>query len=828
MSKNKPKKKRSAGRVLLRVLLIMILLAALVCVGLGIYFGPKLMAYNAQAKKAVSESTEETFRPSETGYIYDADGQLITTLKGAGSSEYLSYDQIPQTAVDAFVAVEDRTFWTNHGIDLKGLVRVGVNYVLSRGQEKHGASTITQQLVKNTFLTQEVTMKRKIQEFFYAWYVNRKYSKKEIMEFYINNIYFANGYYGLESAAQGYFSKSAGELSLSELVYLCAIPNRPNYYDPIANPDNALSRRNKILKDMRNMGTITQSEYDEALSQKITLNRQSNDSNYNDYAATYATDCAIRMLMKNAGFQFQYHFDTDTAYENYLASYDEAFNKASQELYTRGYKVYTSLDMKKQETLQEAVNTALSFDGEKKDDGIYALQGAATVIDNETGKVVAICGGRSQDSLSRHSLNRAYQSYRQPGSTMKPVIVYTPALQSDASSKSDTTYSANTDLQDINVTKAKENNSQISSLTGTHYSFRDAVAQSKNGCALQVFYDIGVDYGLSFLDKLHFTKIVPDDETIVSALGGLTYGVSTVEMAGAYAAIANLGEYRETTCITSIKNAQNEELYSDYCSQVYEKSASAKMIDILHSVMTEGTGRRMGWTLDTEVIGKTGTTNDSKDGWFCGATPYYTIAVWVGYDTPRGLDSLMGGSYPAQIWKSAMTNYVSALPTKEFDISDYLDSSENGDSTESESESSSVLDDSTLLAQVRTIASEMLSLDPSSASFDSELSALYAQGSNLAASITGSALQATASEILDSAYNRMKDRGSHSQETDPAESSSEPTQAPTNAPEPTKPVETTAADHHDETTKPTSETKRETHESHENTKPEPDNNAGSE
>lgn len=658
--KQKKDKKRSCpGSFLFRTFRILLLLVVAGGVYAAVRFYPTFHQYYTEAKEKVEESSEDTFHPNESSYIYDKDGNVLAKLRRGGDSAYLTYDEIPEAVVDAFVSIEDHSFWSNPGFDLKGIMRISVDYIRSGGTVKHGASTITQQLARTIFLTQEKTLERKGKEILIAKMLTDKYTKEQIMEFYVNNIYFANGYYGIEAAAKGYFGKSVSELSLSQIAYLCAIPNRPSYYDPFENPENALNRRDKILKDMMEQGYITEEESNEALEEEITVS----ETIYalHNYETTYAIHCAAEALMQADEFEFKYHFDSNEEYESYQESYEEAYDRMKTELYTGGYKVYTSIDRDMQDTLQHVLDETLSFDQEKTEDGIYTFQGAAAVIDNETGKVAAIVGGRSQEEAGTFSLNRAFQSYRQPGSTIKPLIVYTPALQLG--------YLPNSQLQEISVSQAKKAKKKavISEMTGERYTLRKAVEQSKNGCAYQLFNGIGVKYGLSFIESMHYTRIVPSDYTLSAALGGLTYGTTAVQMASGYAALANYGEYREETCIVSIQSSDGEEKYTDYSAQIYDADSAKTMLDILAGVMTDGTGKVLHWNSGVEAIGKTGTTNGSKDGWFCGATPYYTIAVWCGYDTPRTLDSLYGGSYPGQIWKKAMEACISDLPDAEFE-----------------------------------------------------------------------------------------------------------------------------------------------------------------
>lgn len=512
-----------------------------------------------------------------------------------------------------------------------------------------GASTITQQLSRTIYLTRERSVIRKIKEMMVSIRLTRKYSKQDIMEFYINTACYSNGIYGLEAAAKAYFGTGASQLSLSQIAYLCAIPNRPEYFNPYKHPKRALERRDKILKDMYEEGYISKSAYGEACKEKIRIVKQV--SEFNNYETTYAVHCAAEYLMKLHGFDFRYEFQDDADYEAYQESYEAAYNLEKSNLYAKGYQVTTSLRVDAQRAIQQALDNNLAFATQTDPQtSVYELQGAVTVIDNMTGKVIALAGGRSQENLNNvYSLNRAWQSYRQPGSTFKPLAVYTPALMNG--------YTPETTVYDIDVKTARQPGVDISSLRGTAMPLRSAVEQSKNGVAYSVFYDIRPSYGLEFITKMKFDRIVPQDYTLSAALGGLTYGATTVQMAGGYCTLVNQGEYRDPACLVSLKDSSGKELYKEEKPErVYDAQAASVMLDILKGVLTNGTAKSMKWSESSALAaaGKTGTTNGSKDGWFCGVTPYYTISVWVGYDTPKTLDNLYGATYPAGIWKDAM------------------------------------------------------------------------------------------------------------------------------------------------------------------------------
>ena len=620
-------------------------------------FMPVVKGYEKEVADVVDRSDLDTFRLQETSYIYDAKGDALAKLTGDEDSSYLSYEDIPKSAVNAFVAVEDRTFWENPGIDVKGIARVIVHYLRSTGDEMHGASTITQQLARNRFLTREVSLERKIKEMIMARDLTKKYSKEQIMEFYINDINYGNYFYGLEAAAKGYFGKNAKDLTLSQICYLCAIPNSPTYYNPYNHPERALERRDKILDDMKDCGFISEEECKQAKNEQITVARQKVP--LHNYETTYAIDCAVRYLMEKDGFSFQYGFRNKQDYKDYVSRYNEAYEQERNALYTGGYSIYTSLDPSMQLKLQDAVDSTLSFSDKTSDNGIYAFQGAATAVDNATGKVVAIVGGRTQDTTT-YTLNRAFQSYRQPGSTIKPVIVYTPALENGWTSGSMVT--------DIDVSEAKVPGTSVRELSGDTMTLRRAVERSRNGVASSVYDSLTPDLGLAYLTQMRFDNIVPDDYNDATALGGFTYGVTTEEMAGAYSAIANHGEYHNPTCIVKlIDNSGNDVFKDPEGSQVYQRESADVMVDIMKGVITDGTASSMGWDSDVEAAGKTGTTNGSKDGWFCGVTPYYTIAVWVGYDQPKELSNLYGATYPAAIWKKGMSGLVEGKAAATFD-----------------------------------------------------------------------------------------------------------------------------------------------------------------
>ena len=760
----------------LRILLKSI--GVLLCIGLvaGLIGGgiaytklkPYYDEYELFARKVVVESNNSTFRGMENSYIYDSNNNIIAKLRSDKDTNWLEYDEIPTDAINAFIAVEDRTFWDNPGYDIKGIIRVGLQAVKTKGDEVHGASTITQQLARNIFLTHEVSLERKAKEILIAKELTYKYSKKQIIEYYVNDICFANSFYGLEAAANGYFNKKSSELTLSQIAYLCAIPNRPEYYNPYKYPDRALERRDKILGDMYELGYITRTEYTKAKYETIKLEKP--DYEFKDYQSTFAIDCAVRYLMEDNGFNFVYNFTTMDEYNTYKNNYNVAYENARNQLYSGGYNVYTTLDSDIQQEMQEVLDEQLSFEEDTDEEtGIYKLQGAITVVDNKTGKVIALIGGRSQDNTDKvYSLNRAYQSYRQPGSSIKPLVVYTPALMSG--------YTPNTTVYNISVSEAKQKGVDVQSLTGEAMTLRSALERSKNGVAWQIFDKLGADYCMSFLNKMKFSSICPNDYFNSSSLGGLTYGVTTVEMAGAYSTLVNHGVYREPTCIKEIINKNGVNIYGDEIDiQVYDSKQADKMVDMMTGVIKQGTAAKLNWYKSTDMIAacKTGTTNDSKDGWLCGFTPYYTVTVWVGYDTPKTLSNLYGATYPGQIWKSAMLKLIQDKEViTEFEKSDdyyELSYEHNPDLPESayekylpgRSDEEQLADGYTVFDYrkdrvigegVTSIVNQMYSIDRNDIGYTINLSNLYTNGCQIIATLYSSSYKDEMQKWLDDVY----------------------------------------------------------------------------
>lgn len=658
MEENRRKKKRKKSRKKDRsfyILQTLIVIAFILVIALLVRsnYARGILSLRREAIETVKNSTIEDLQGQRVGVIYDAEGGVLAELKNERNIRYLSSEEIPENVKDAFVSVEDKRFYKHHGVDFFALTRA-VTKLINKDAITQGGSTITQQLSRNVFLSHEVSWQRKVKEIFISLELEKIYSKDQILEFYVNNIFYGNNCYGIESASRKYFGKPVSECSLSQTAFLCAIPNSPTRFDPLKNKENTLQRRDVILEAMYDNDKITEAEYKEALAEEITVDSHS-VSYEQSWAKPYVIHCLVEEIMAADGFEFEYDFAQVTDKEDYEERYNETFSKYREELYRSGYQIYTSIQPKHQAALQKAIDEKLEPYNTKNTNGSYALQCAATCIDNETGLVTAIVGGRSQEDVS-YDYNRAYLSSRPPGSAIKPLVVYTPLLERG--------YTADSIVQDQKAADGPRNsNNQYSG----SISLRTAVEKSKNTVAWDKFNELGADTAMQYLLDMEFTDIMPQDYTGSSALGGFTRGVSSLEMSAAYAALENGGVYRTPSCIVKVEDSYGNPVMEHTAreKQVYKTEAAEAMTDILEGVMIRGTAAGQG--LDSmPSAGKTGTTNENKDGWFAGYTPYYTTSIWVGYDSPRWLKGLTGSAYPAEIWNTYMEEIHTGLPVKNF------------------------------------------------------------------------------------------------------------------------------------------------------------------
>ncbi len=576
---------------------------------------------------------------SEATLIYSQDGELLTKLFKE-NRVYVPLERIPQNLKNAIIAIEDTNFYVHHGIDFWGIGRAMITNI-QQGRLAQGASTITQQLARNAFLTLNKTFYRKIQEAYLAVQFERLYTKSEILEMYLNEIFLGHSAYGVETASQQYFGKHVWELDLAESALIAGLPQSPNNYSPLNNPERAIRRRNVVLDRMHELGYITAQKAEEAKNAELDLNNGSESSQQlAHYFILYVRD----QLLDQFGASM---------------------------VYSGGLKVYTTLDTKMQKTAEERVNAKLEngYIPSYKTDGTEKLQPQIAVVslDANDGAVRAMIGGRGNDQF-----NRAYQAVRQPGSAFKPFVYATAIAEHDL-----TTGSIVNDLPMLASKSGKDNLDIWPRNYADHYrgliTLNTALTHSVNIAAVKTIQKIGVKDTINFTEKLGISTFTEDDgldDHYSLALGGLTQGVTPLEMAAAYSVFANKGVYTEPYAITEVYDKNENLIYEAKPKKriVMSEADSYIITSMLESVVQNGTGRRA--QMDRDVAGKTGTTNDYSDAWFVGFTPQLTTSVWIGEDTRRSMEydnsKTISSGEAAQIWGEYMREVVKDMPKIDF------------------------------------------------------------------------------------------------------------------------------------------------------------------
>lgn len=651
--KLKTKKRLTTTLIVLITLLILIISSIF-----GVYFKNRHNISNTikNGYLKVENIKKEDFNNKYPTKLYDKDGNLLREFKVI-EYKYIDTNNINDFIKNSFIAIEDERFYKHKGIDYIGIMRSLSKIILSKGETIQGGSTITQQLAKNMFLTFDVDVYRKLEEMVIAQELEKKFSKDEILEFYLNNIYFGYGCYGVESASNYFFSKSNKDLTLSESAFLSAITNNPTLFDPINNFDNTTKRKENILNKMFELGYISEEELNTAMEEKIELNIK--ETYFNNelvkYEESYAIDNAIEILMKENGFKHKYIFNSKEEREEYLKEYNETYSKYKDELLIGGYEIYTSIDLEKQKELQAIVDQEFYGFSNVQENGLYMRQAAATVIDNSNGEVVAIVGGRSQEG---NTFNRAFLGARQPGSTLKPLISYTPAFEKGL-------------YPDYVMEDKKIEGGPLNWYSGYKgdVTLRYATEISLNTIPYRLTNNLGMDLVLGKLEDMEFGFLTEDDKTPIISIGGLTQGTTTLEMAAAYSTLARNGEYISPSSVRKIIKSYNKEIvYNNdyYKKRVFDEGASYLMTDTMKGVLFKphGTGYSARMSNWKNQAGKTGSTDYDKDIWTIGYTPYYTTAVWVGDEIPTPIYS--GYAAPKNIWRNIMEYLHQGLEDIEF------------------------------------------------------------------------------------------------------------------------------------------------------------------
>lgn len=596
----------------------------------------------------LSQDALTSQKQSSIVYAQDSSGQWtrVAILHGADNRMWVPIDKIPKDLQNAFVAIEDQRFYTNNlGIDPKRIVGALIADIKAGGKPVEGASTITQQLIKNTMLSDQKTLTRKIQEAVLAWQLERKYSKQQILEAYLNTIYLGGpnvNAYGVQAASLAYFGKDVSQLDLAESAMIAGITNNPSLYSPYANIKEATDRQHLVLSEMLKQGYITQEEYDKAIAEKLVYKKV----NLTSYDHKYFIDQVINDV-------------ADALSKKLNISHDEAVNK----IYNGGLRIYTTMDTNIQTYMEQAFANPKLFpvNSRIKDE----VQGAMVVMDWRTGEVKGIVGGRDNSDRLR-GFNRATQAFRQPGSSIKPLTVYGPALESGLT--------AATVVDDVPTAFGNwtPHNYESTTYRGL-VTLREAITNSLNIPAVKVVNTIGVNTSASYGKKFGLDITKNDMYLPALALGGLYKGVSPLQEAAAYGAIANGGVYTSPTTFTKITDADGNVILDNKPQRhvVLSEQNAYILESMMQDVVNYGTGTHARLP-NMPVAGKTGTTDKYNNAWFTGFTPYYVASVWMGYDNNeisirddrRGV--VVGGSFPAEMWRTVMLQVHKDLKYKDF------------------------------------------------------------------------------------------------------------------------------------------------------------------
>ena len=541
-----------------------------------------------------------------TSIIYDGQSDVVTRLHGVQDRTWVSISELQPSTVYAFISAEDARFFEHEGVDV---IRIAGAIVadIKAGSYVQGASTISQQLIKLSHLTSEKTISRKAEEAAIAYEMERQYSKEDILEMYLNYVYFGGGYYGIEAAAEGYFGVHASDLTLDQSAMLAGILKSPSGYAPHINYAASINRRNNILRLMRDYGYITDDEKKQASAKRPTILHDKRE----EYSGYY-TDAVTKSAAALMGITVD-------------------------ELIRGGYSIYSAMDSDIQHYCEEMFKNGELFPAEDS-------EAAIVVLEPSTGMVVAMVGGRSY--TGGISFNRATDIRRQPGSVIKPVIAYAPAFEY-------LNYTAADMILDEETTFADYTPSNYGNKYYGWVTVREAVTKSLNVPAVKTLSEVGVGRAKDFAKRCGI-EFDDKDDSLALALGGFTYGVSPLQIAGAYSCFASGGIYNTSTLIKKItdRNGLTVYEYRQDSRRVMSEANAYILTSMLKSVVTEGTGHRLN-TLDIPIAGKTGTVglaNGNRDAWMAGYTPEYTAVVWQGYDSDRlGLlpSSATGGTYPA-------------------------------------------------------------------------------------------------------------------------------------------------------------------------------------
>lgn len=588
----------------------------------------------------------EDYQLSESSTIYyqDSGGQWqeLVTLTGEYKRIWVNYEDIPDYMEKALIAIEDKRFYEHKGVDWYRTAGAFVE-MFARMETSYGGSTITQQLIKNLTGQDQVTIQRKLTEIFGALELEKKYDKQEIMEWYLNAVYFGEGCYGVQAAAQTYFGKDVSELSLAECAAIVGITNKPTYYDPFYNEQNNKDRQETILREMYEQGYIDYETYKDAVAEELVFARSPGEEYAQDIYTYYeevVIDDVIADLMELKGI---------------------SRSAASALLYNGGYNIYCCIDMNIQATV-DSVYTDLSAIPSASGGNGQQLQSAIVIMNPYDGRILALSGGVGEKNIN-FGLNRATGTYRSPGSSFKPIAAYAPAIN-----------------EGLITPETLVNDSPYISLSGTSWypnndsytnigvvTIYQALQYSLNTVAAQIIDKLTPHKAYEYLTtRLGFTSLVPDDEAYAPmALGQLTNGVTVREMAQAYCSLVNDGIFTYSRTYSRVTDSDGNIVIDNVPQTIaaFDPNTAYNMTYMMQNAVENGTGRE-GQIWNMPVAGKTGTSGEYKDRWFCGCTPYYVAAIWTGFDTPARIG--VSGNPAAQLFRKIMQPIHEGLDWRNF------------------------------------------------------------------------------------------------------------------------------------------------------------------
>ena len=627
---NSSDKKRKLKKIIITVIIAIILIV-------GIVLGVSAHTWKTLAQEMMN---------NQNSIVIDTDGNTIAKLGSERKQIPISYEEMPDNLKNAYVAIEDERFYSHHGVDIRRTASAIASYVIHFGSSSFGGSTITQQLVKNLTGDSSDSIIRKVKEWWKAWQLETCLSKEEILEGYLNVIYVGPSIYGVEAGARYYFNKSASELSLAECAFLAGINHSPNSYNPFTDEDNSQDikdRTNTVLSKMLELEYITETEEQTATAElENGLNFRKGEIESRDGVYSYHTDALINEITSDIADKYNI---SETFATNYI-------NMA-------GLTIHSTQDSSIQEQTETEFEKSKYSRASKI--GGNSSQAAMVIIDHTTGQVLGCVGGLGEKTEAR-PLNRATQSVRQTGSSIKPLAVLAPAIDKKiitaASIYDDTEKDFADGYHPVDYGK------QLGNIT-----VRRAVESSQNIPFVEIMEELKPKNAIKYMEKMGISTLTKEDESLVLALGGLQVGISPLEMAAGYATIANDGEYIEPVFYSRIDNKSGENILEP--KQETRKVFSKEVAYILKSILTQPVVGSNGTATYCKISGvdvaaKTGTTDENYDRWLCGFTPYYTAVTWYGYDQNETVE--FNNRNPAGLlWANVMSRIHAGLQTARFE-----------------------------------------------------------------------------------------------------------------------------------------------------------------